>query len=170
MSEKVIYGLPDKIPASHAEIAEVHRHECPYLAADVILEFEDGRILFINRKYAPLGLALPGGHVDYGKESVEDCARREAQEETGLDVQLVTLLGAYSKPDRDPRKHICSLVYVAQVPEGVTAEDAVAGDDAESVSLIHINDLADHEFAFDHAKVLKDYVTWRLTGQKPSPR
>lgn len=161
-------GLPDEIPTCHAKIAEVHKHECPYLAVDVIIEFDDGRIMFIDRKYAPLGLAIPGGHVDYG-ERAEDAARREMKEETGLDVDLVMLLGAYSDPSRDPRKHICTLTYVGKVPEGTRPEDAVAGDDADRVVFVHINDLSDHEFAFDHSEIMKDYVKWRLTNEIPSP-
>lgn len=156
------------IPKNHAEIPEIHRHECPYLACDVIIEFDDGYIMLVDRKYPPLGLAIPGGHVDYG-ESVEDAARREMLEETGLNVELVELLGIFSKPDRDPRKHVATASYIGRVPEGTKKEDAVAGDDAANVVFVHINDLIDQEFAFDHGKIMQHYMEWRLAGGRPKP-
>jgi ADP-ribose pyrophosphatase YjhB (NUDIX family) len=51
--------------------------------------------------------------VDYG-ESLEDTAMREAKEETGLDVTLIRQLNTYSRPDRDPRHHAISTVFIAR--------------------------------------------------------
>ena len=147
------------------EIPEVHQHNCPFLAVDVIVEFPDNTILFINRKYEPYGLAIPSGHVDYG-ESTEDAARREFQEEVGLDVELVSLLGVYSDPKRDPRKHVCSVTYVGKVSDSVKQEDVIAASDALSVSFIHVDDIFCNAFAFDHEEIMKDYLAWRrLRGQ-----
>ena len=56
--------------------------------------------------------ALPGGFVDYG-ESLETAAVREALEETTLQVQLVELFHVYSDPNRDPRQHTLSTVFIA---------------------------------------------------------
>ncbi|MEO0101898.1 MAG: NUDIX hydrolase, partial [candidate division WOR-3 bacterium] len=57
----------------------------PRLAVDIIIEYQ-GKIVLIKRKNYPFGWALPGGFVEYG-ESVEEAARREAKEETGLLVR-----------------------------------------------------------------------------------
>ena len=65
----------------------------PLLAADVIIELTDfpGRpIVLIERANPPYGWAIPGGFVDLG-EIVEQAAVREAQEEVGLDVRLISL-------------------------------------------------------------------------------
>lgn len=78
--------------------------QTPLVAADIIIELIDrpGQpVIFIERHHPPLGWAFPGGFVDIG-ESVEQAAVREAEEETGLKVQLKILLGCYSCPDRDP--------------------------------------------------------------------
>lgn len=79
-------------------------------------------MVFIERLNPPHGWALPGGFVDIG-ETVEAAAVREAREETGLEVELKALLGCYSNPDRDPRGHTVSLVYVAEASGGPVARD-----------------------------------------------
>ncbi|MDX9766511.1 MAG: NUDIX hydrolase [Ectothiorhodospiraceae bacterium] len=132
----------------------------PLLAADTLIELADhpGRIVLIERRNPPHGWALPGGFVDVG-ETMEHAAMREAREETGLDVTLVCLLGCYSDPARDPRGHTVSLVYVAH-----GRGEPVAQDDAKNVMLA---DPADGSIAlaFDHRRILDDYLRWRETGQ-----
>ncbi|MEJ2552946.1 MAG: NUDIX hydrolase [Gammaproteobacteria bacterium] len=103
----------------------------PLLAADIIIEMADrpGRpIVLIERRNPPFGWALPGGFVDVG-ESLERAALREALEETSLQVVLTTLLGCYSAPQRDPRRHTVSAVYVAEA-----RGEPLARDDAKRVS------------------------------------
>lgn len=137
----------------------------PLLAADVIIELHDRHghpIVLIERKHEPLGWALPGGFVEVG-ESVESAAVREAVEETNLEVSLVTLLGVYSDPRRDPRGHAVGVVYVARA-----AGDPVAMDDAAAVRVYAIDDLP-KQLAFDHAQILDDYRVYRRTGQRPLP-
>jgi len=134
--------------------------ETPLLTADIIIELEnDGKtqIVLIERLNPPYGWAIPGGFVDKG-ETVEAAAIREAKEETGLDVQLRCLLGCYSDPERDPRFHTASLVYVAKANG-----QPVAGDDAKNTRLFTI-DSVDVDLAFDHADILKDYLHYKETG------
>ena len=129
------------------------RPRTPDLAVDVIIELEDrpGRpIVLIERRFPPAGHALPGGFVDVG-ETVENAARREAREETGLDITLGALLGVYSDPSRDPRGHTVSLVYIA-----TATGEPVAGDDAAGVLIL--NPGAAPPLVFDHGLILGDYL------------
>jgi len=124
----------------------------PLLTVDLVIELEDrpGRpVVLIERGHPPAGFALPGGFVEVG-ESVEEAARREAREETGLDVRLVALLGVYSDPARDPRGHTVSVVYVARA-----RGEPVAGDDAAGVLVADA--AAPPALAFDHGRILADY-------------
>lgn len=136
--------------------------ETPTLAVDVIVEIE-GKIVLIERKYPPHGWAIPGGMVDVG-EKLEDAACREIQEETGLDVTLECLLSVYSAPERDPRRHVVSVVYVGQA-EGAPKAD----DDAKNAQLFAIDELP-ALLAFDHQHILTDYRVYRETGAFPPPR
>ena len=85
-------------------------------------------ILMITRNLSPGQglLALPGGFVDYG-EDPEDAVLRELVEETGLVGTLNKLLCVRGDPERDPRKHIVSVVYLVDVDRDA---DLKAGDDA----------------------------------------
>lgn len=127
----------------------VEKYRNPFPTVDIIIEIDD-RIVLIHRKNPPLGWALPGGFVDYG-ESLEQAARREAKEETSLDIQLISQLGAYSEPDRDPRQHTISVVFRARA-KGVPQ----AGDDAGGIGLFNRENLPE-ELAFDHGQILSDY-------------
>lgn len=133
----------------------------PTPTVDIIIEIED-RIVLIERKHEPLGFALPGGFVDEG-ELVERAAIREAQEETSLDVALSELLYVYSNPKRDARKHTMSTVYIA-----TATGTPVAQDDADAVHLFSIDALPE-TMCFDHAEILRDYLHFRQTGERPSP-
>jgi 8-oxo-dGTP diphosphatase len=137
------------------------RPTCPPIAADVIIEI-DGRIVLIERKNYPHGWAIPGGFVDVG-ETVEAAAMREMREETGLEVELTDLLGVYARPDRDPRGHTVSLVYVGRA-QGAPR----AGDDAQAAALFSL-DAVPAPLAFDHAEILADYRRYKQTGKRPGP-
>jgi len=130
------------------------KYRNPLPTADIIIEAKDlgGRegIVLIKRKNPPYGWALPGGFVDYG-ESLEQAAVREAAEETSLKVTLKYQLHTYSAPDRDPRRHTISTVYVATA-RGIP----VARDDAQDIGIFARKDI-DFPLAFDHQRILRDY-------------
>lgn len=133
----------------------------PLLTVDIIIELVDRAdrgIVLIERKYPPLGFALPGGFVDVG-ETLEQAAVREAREETGLDVALKTLLGCYSDPARDARGHTVSAVYIAEA-----RGEARAMDDAKSLAVYSPDDLPE-ALCFDHALILSDYRNYLSTGK-----
>lgn len=123
-------------------------HRNPVPTVDIIITLGTG-IVLVKRKNPPLAWALPGGFVDYG-ESLEQAAVREAYEETGLHVQLGRQFHTYSEPDRDPRQHTISTVFLATA-EGVP----VAGDDAGEVAIFNEESLP--RLAFDHSRILGDY-------------
>jgi ADP-ribose pyrophosphatase YjhB (NUDIX family) len=128
---------------------QVEKYRNPFPTVDIIIEMEGG-IVLIRRKNPPYGWALPGGFVDYG-ESLEAAAIREAKEETSLDIELISQLGAYSDPSRDPRHHTISVVFKAKA-EG----RPYASDDAAEIGVFNRDSLPD-DMAFDHDKILRDY-------------
>jgi 8-oxo-dGTP diphosphatase len=139
--------------------ARVTVYRNPLLTVDIIIEVPESGIVLIERKNPPLGWALPGGFVDYG-ESLEDAARREAKEETGLDLDLLRQFRAYSDPDRDPRHHTVSMVFTARA-----RGRARAADDAKNLEIFPPDSLPD-SMAFDHTKILNDYLEARSAKAK----
>jgi len=130
------------------------RHRTPVPAVDIIIEYQDQGVVLIRRLNPPLGWALPGGFVEYG-ESLEAAAVREAREETGLEVHLLGQFHTYSDPRRDPRQHVITTVFVARghgTPQ--------AADDARDLSVFAPEALP-RELAFDHARILADYLKAR---------
>lgn len=126
----------------------------PVPTVDIIIVLSDQRIVIIQRQNPPHGWALPGGFVDYG-ESLEDAAVREALEETGLHIQLIRQFHTYSDPDRDPRQHTVSTVFIARAKG-----EPVAGDDAAAARACHPSQLPE-TMAFDHRQILEDFLTNR---------
>ena len=137
------------------------RPVCPPVAADIITEIGN-EIVLIERKNFPEGWAIPGGFVDFG-ETVEQAAMREAKEEISLEVELRTLLGIYSRPDRDPRGQTITAVYIARA-----SGTPVAADDAKNFAMFDPRK-PPSPLAFDHAEVLRDYVRFLDTGEYPAP-
>ena len=131
----------------------------PVPAVDLIIEIEGQGLVLIERLNPPPGWALPGGFVEVG-ESLEQAAIREAKEETCLDVELLGQFHTYSDPNRDPRMHCISTVFVARATGTPKAED-----DAKSVAIYPKDQLPD-VLAFDHRQILKDYLNshWLLPG------
>jgi len=132
----------------------------PLATVDVIIEI-DGGIVLIRRRNPPPGWALPGGFVDPG-ETVAQAARREAKEETGLDVELSELLGVYSDPKRDPR----GLFTIGTVFVGRASGTPVGGDDAADARVFPLDALPP-DIAFDHPTIIDDYRRLRAGGGRP---
>jgi 8-oxo-dGTP diphosphatase len=129
----------------------------PLLTVDGLIEVGDGLVL-IRRKNEPFqgAWALPGGFVDLG-ETVEAACAREMREETSLEVEVGPLLGVYSDPGRDPRGHTVSAVFIC-TPRG---GELLAADDAAHAEAIPLADLSTLSYAFDHGRIIADYLARR---------
>jgi 8-oxo-dGTP diphosphatase len=127
----------------------------PYLTVDSVVFDDAGRLLLIRRRNPPFQgeSALPGGFVDAG-ETVEAACLRELKEETGLHGEITNLVGVYSDPKRDPRRHTVSVAYLVRVPAGAKP---VGGDDAADAAFVAEWRVA--KLAFDHRKIVEDALT-----------
>ena len=137
--------------------------ETPKLTVDVIIRVWEEHhlqgVVLIERENPPVGLAIPGGFVEVG-ESVQDAALREMKEETGLEVQLAYLLGVYSAPNRDPRFHTVSVVFV-----GDAVGRPKAGSDATEASVYSLEEIPLDRLVFDHREILLEFL-----GKNPEVR
>jgi len=115
----------------------------------------------VRRKKDPFKdyLSLPGGFVNEG-ETVEEAMKREAMEETSLEVHPIDILGVYSDPTRDPRKHIMTTVFIGIIISG----EIRAGNDAASTEWIKLTNIEQQQVAFDHSQILRDYKLWKASG------
>ena len=126
----------------------------PFVTVDALIQTAAGVVL-IERRNPPLGFALPGGFVDYG-ESLEEAVRREAREETGLELRDLKQFHTYSDPRRDPRFHTITTVFTARA-EG----EPKAGDDAAAARVVPLSGIEGMTFAFDHGQILKEWLQGR---------
>lgn len=121
------------------------------MAVDAVL-LHRGELVLVRRGRPPfLGkLALPGGALEFG-ERLEDAVEREVLEETGLNAEVVRLLGVYGDPGRDPRGHTISIAYVLRSIGG----EPTAGTDAAGTRLVSVSRVP--RLAFDHDRIVADY-------------
>jgi 8-oxo-dGTP diphosphatase len=126
------------------------RYKSPKLTADGLI-LKDKKVLLIKRKNYPFKgkWALPGGFVEYN-EKTEDTAMREVFEETGLKTKINNLVGVYSDPNRDPRGHTISVIYLLEACGGKLK----GSDDVSDAKFFDLNHLP--KLAFDHNKIIKD--------------
>jgi ADP-ribose pyrophosphatase YjhB (NUDIX family) len=131
----------------------------PCIATDIIIEYQDG-IVLIERKYPPFGLAIPGGHAEYGL-TLEENAIKESLEETGLEVRIKNPehpLCVFSSPIRDPRCHMISVTYIA------TGYGTLkAGDDAKEARVYSLHELKSikNSLVFDHKRIIEEYLKYK---------
>jgi 8-oxo-dGTP diphosphatase len=123
----------------------------PLLAVDCVVFDRSGRLLLVRRGRPPFkgSHALPGGFVEIG-ETVEEAALRELKEETGIEGRITDLVGVYSNPKRDPRRHTASVVF--RVRPNTTK--IVHGDDAASA--VWVENWRELKLAFDHGAIVAD--------------
>lgn len=134
----------------------------PAVTADAVVITNEvtPKVLLIQRGADPFKgcWALPGGFMEM-QETAEQCACRELEEETGLALDAMTQLGAYTKVDRDPRGRTVTIAFLSVVDHPL----AVAGRDdaarAEWFALDALPPLAfDHEVILSDAKLLFDRI------------
>ncbi len=139
---------------------DISKYDNPYPTADCIIYDEEKGIVLIDRLNEPHGRALPGGFVETG-ESVEHAAIREMKEETGLDIELLGILGVYSEPNRDPRFHTLTVTYVAKAKDSSKIN---AGDDAANAHFCSLEDIP--HLCFDHDRAIQHFKEY-LAGKRP---
>ena len=127
----------------------------------VILTMSESRlqVLLISRGEEPFAgmWAIPGG-FKRPTETLDEAAKRELREETGVDAaSLLTQFGAYGDPDRDPRLNVVTVGYLAVLRD---VGSVVAGTDAAVAALVPVADVLNGkvELAFDHLRIVRDAV------------
>ena len=129
-------------------------HQKILLTVDAVVlatDSENNKVLLIKRKNPPFQdhWAIPGGFVE-NEESIDAAAKRELQEETGLEVDNLQQLYAFGEPKRDPRSRVVSVAYW-----GIADPDAqkvVPATDAKDAKWFPVDDLP--PLAFDHAIII----------------
>ena len=125
------------------------------LTTDCVILFfgpAETEILLVKRKSDPYkGLwALPGGFVE-DNEALEEGAKRELEEETGLMVEELHQIGAFGAPGRDPRGRTVTIAYWATITSRVKVKGS---DDAEEADWFSVSKLP--ALAFDHREIIKE--------------
>ena len=131
----------------------IYNYPRPMLTADCMVVNDRNEILLIQRGNEPYKgcWALPGGFMEMD-ETIEHCAVRELEEETGLkvDEKDLRLVGVYSTPGRDPRGRTVTAAFRVRGKWGKPQ----AGDDAAEVRWWPLDTLP--PLAFDHAEIVSD--------------
>ena len=134
-----------------------YKYPRPAVTADVvaITKEEVPKVLLIQRGFEPYKgcWAFPGGFMEMD-ETTEECAIRGLQEETGLKLDSMVQVGAYSKVDRDPRGRTITIAYLAIVDEQLSV---IAQDDAAMAEWFSIKNLP--TLAFDHNEIMTDAIS-----------
>lgn len=139
---------------NYRKMAYTYEYPRPAVTADCIVmtRENDPKVLLIERGHEPFKgcWAFPGGFMNMD-ETTEQCAIRELEEETGLKVNEIKQIGAYSKVDRDPRGRTITVAYLALVDKPLPVSGQ---DDAAKAQWFSIKNLP--KLAFDHEEILRD--------------
>lgn len=140
-----------------------YKYPRPAVTTDIIIiKKHNGskHIMLIKRLNSPFenSWALPGGFVDKN-EALQIAAKRELKEETSISNAKLKQFKTYGDPGRDPRGHTISVVYYGQINDPLFTPKA--GDDAKEVKWFNVNSLP--ELAFDHAKIIQDFLHKKTT-------
>ncbi len=123
----------------------------PSLVVDMVLIDKDWKLILIDRKNFPEGIALPWWFNDYG-ERWKDAAIREVKEETGLVVEVEKELWIRDEPNRDPRAHNVSRAFKWKI----IWWELKAADDAKAIIKVDPKDLENVNRAFsDHREMIE---------------
>ena len=116
-------------------------------------------ILLVTRGKPPFEgkLAFPGGFVNYGEDPEKGCVR-ELKEETGLEGKDIELLTVHGDPNRDPRRHVVTIVYTVNVSEDAEPKGADDAKDAKFYNLKDIIDTKKNDMSFDHYSIIEELV------------
>ena len=133
-----------------------YKYPRPAVTADCVVMTNEPqpKVLLIQRGADPFkgAWAFPGGFMNMD-ETTEQCAIRELEEETGLNVTTVHQIGAYSKVDRDPRGRTITVAYLAIID---SPKKVIGQDDAAKAEWFPITELP--HLAFDHYDIMQDAV------------
>ena len=135
-----------------------YKYPRPAVTADCMVMTQEAvpRVLLIERGNEPYKgcWALPGGFLDM-EETLEECAIRELEEETGLKVSIESIrqVGTYSRVNRDPRGRTISTAFIAVVDSPLPVKGQ---DDAARAEWFAIDSLP--PLAFDHANIIRDGI------------
>jgi 8-oxo-dGTP diphosphatase len=143
-----------------AETYDVSKYERPSVTVDVVIFTLINRelhVLLVQRKRWPYEgyWAIPGGFIEMN-ESLEQAARRELEEETGVRDVYLEQLYTFGNVGRDPRTRVISVAYIALVR--FDAQKIEASDESTDVRWWKVSDLPP-ELAFDHEQILEFAVS-----------
>jgi len=132
-----------------------YRYPHPAVTTDIVIftiRQDELKVLLIKRALPPFKgeWALPGGFINL-QESLEQGARRELEEETGVSGVYLEQLYTFGQPDRDPRERVITVAYYALIPSDKI--EIRAASDAEGVSWFGMQELP--KLAFDHPEILQ---------------
>lgn len=131
----------------------------PRVAVCGLVESLDRKsLIIVKRKFLPYGLAFPGGMLEIG-ETATAAAKREVLEETGIDADVISLLGVQSDPNHDPRWHVVVIYVLMRVKED---KDPKGMDDAlEAFWMPYNSKEYSKDFVDSSITALNDYKKWR---------
>ena len=131
-----------------------YKYPRPAVTTDcvVITKETEPKVLLIERGEDPYKgcWAFPGGFLNMD-ETTEECAVRELEEETGMKIQGLQQIGAYSKVDRDPRGRTITVAYLAVID---SPYEVMGQDDAAKAQWFPLDALP--KLAFDHDEIMRD--------------